>query len=202
MKSKNLPISSSFEAHFVNYIVSEYFNGDAARLASQSGYSRQQIDSWMSGHHKPQKSTLRWLLSITIAPEFKVISEFFTVNFSAEKEIQGVLNKMFDGQGANMGIYAFYDSMCNLIYLGKASTNIKSEVYQQLKKPLGISFNKAVNTAPQRRWQVVKFISAYEVPKVDHLDYPKHVEALMLRIAKPIGNKVIGSLRVATPPKI
>ena len=92
--------------------------------------------------------------------------------------------------------------MCNLIYLGKASTNIKSEVYQQLKKPLGISFNKAVKTAPQGRWQVVKFISAYEVPKVDHLDYPKHVEALMLRIAKPIGNKVIGSLRVATPPKI
>jgi transcriptional regulator with XRE-family HTH domain len=202
MKPKISLQNSSFETDFVKYIVNEYFNGDAARLASQSGYSKQQIDNWLKGQHKPQKNTIRWLLSVTIAPEFKVINEFFAVNFSVEKEILGVLNKMFDGQGASMGIYAFYDSMCNLIYLGKASKNIKMEVYQQLKNPLGLTFNKAVKAVPQKRWQVVKFLSAYEVPQVAHLDYPKHVEALMLRIAKPIGNKVIGSLKIATPPKI
>ena len=200
---KNLAtIGESFEAQLISYLIKEYFQGDAGKLATRSGYTKQQIDYWRTGTHKPQNASLRWLLSKTIAPEFKVVCEFFPVNFTKKGSVRSELDKAFDGHGNSIGVYAFYDSMCNLIYLGKASTNIQNEMCQQLTRNLDIAFPKAVKKSPSERWEVTRFVSAYEVPTVDHLDYPKHVEALMLRIAKPVGNKVIGTLPVATPPKI
>ena len=200
---KKLPdVGENFEARLINYIIREYFEGDAGKLASRSGYTKQQIDYWKTGTHKPQNASIRWILSKTIAPEFKVVCEFFPVNFATKRDVINQLKNVFDGHGNSIGVYAFYDSMCNLIYLGKASTNIQKEMYQQLIRNLDIVFPKAVAKAPSERWEVTRFVSAYEVPTVDHLDYPKHVEALMLRIAKPIGNKVIGTIPVAAPPKI
>ena len=60
---------------------------------------------------------------------------------------------------------------------------------------------QAVPNPPSNRWNVVKYVSAYEIPHVDHLDYPKHVESLVLRLSKPIGNKVLGRLERSSPPK-
>ena len=202
MRKRLAATGESFEAKLINYIIKEYFQGDAGKLATRSGYTKQQIDYWRMGTHKPQNASLRWLLSKTIAPEFKVVCEFFPVNFTKKGSVRSELDKAFDGHGNSIGVYAFYDSMCNLIYLGKASTNIQNEMYQQLIRKLDIVFPKAVTKSPSERWEVTRFVSAYEVPTVDHLDYPKHVEALMLRIAKPVGNKVIGTIPIATPPKI
>lgn len=194
-------MQKQFESQMLQYIVNEYYGGDSGALAKRSGYSKQQIDQWHSGKTKPQKATLRWLLSTTIAPEFKVVCEFGCVAFNTQGDVKSELKRVLNGQGEKVGVYAFYDSMCNLIYLGKASTNIMEEMYQQLIKPLGLAFPKAVKQAPSQRWEATRYVSAYEIPHVDHLDYPKHVEALFLRLAKPIGNKVLGSLAVAVAPK-
>lgn len=32
-------------------------------------------------------------------------------------------------------------------------------------------------------------------------DYPKHVEPPVLRLSKPVGNKVLGTLKRSAPPK-
>lgn len=51
------------------------------------------------------------------------------------------------------------------------------------------------------QWEAVRYVSAYEIPIIEHLDYPKHVEALVLRLSKPIGNKILGKLERSAPPK-
>ena len=73
-------------------------------------------------------------------------------------------------------------------------------MYQQLRNPVGMSFPKAVKSPPSRRWEVVRYVSAYEVPEIEHLDYPKHVESLDLRMSEPVGNKKLGKLNFAVPP--
>lgn len=42
-------------------------------------------------------------------------------------------------------------------------------MYQQLRGGIGMDFPKAVRKAPVQRWQAVSFVSAYEIPPVEHL---------------------------------
>jgi len=107
------------------------------------------------------------------------------------------LATILDGHENASGLYAFYDSMANLIYLGKTDGNMLGEVYQQIKAkiPNGI-LPKAISTEA-KRLDVVRFISAYSIPTSDHADYAKHVEGLILRISKPRLNKNRGKLRAA-----
>lgn len=190
-----------FEAGLVDYLVREHFNGDSGEFARHTGYAKQQIEYWRSGSKKPHKSTLRWLLSTTIAPEFRVAVEFIPIVIASRSDISRTLRVALNGHEKNTGVYAFYDSMCNVLYVGKASSGFGQEMYQQLRAPLGIGFPRAVTSAPSERWMAVKYISAYEIPRVDHLDYPKHVESLVLRLSKPVGNKVLGTLKRSAPPK-
>ena len=192
---------SAFAAGLVEYLIADYFDGDPKRFAAQVGYTEQQVKHWRQGTHKPQKATLRWMLSSTIAPELKVACEFAPVHILSKTKIAGALKAALDGHEMSAGVYAFYDSMCDVIYVGKASGSFGKEMYQQMRKPLGVSFPKAIKHAPTARWQATRFFSAYEVPAVAHLDYPKHVEALVLRLSKPVGNKILGTLGRSQPPK-
>jgi hypothetical protein len=54
-----------------------------------------------------------------------------------------------------------------------------------------------VREGPKYRWQAVQYVSAYEVPKTNFFDYQKHIEALILRVSKPVSNKVLGTLQNA-----
>ncbi len=189
-----------FTSQLVRFLVDQYYGGELATLAESTGYSKQQIKSWMAGERKPRAATLRYLMSKTLAPEFTVVCEYEPIRVDSSGEIGPELSRVLGGNHNKAGIYAFYDSMCNLFYVGKASTGLKKEIYQQLRNPLGVSFSKSVANPPEKRWQVVSFISAYEIPYVEHLDYPKHVEALILRLSKPIGNKVLGTLNFCKPP--
>ena len=193
--------SLGFDTLLVEHLIAEYFDGDSALLAKRSGFSKQQIESWRNGSKKPRKSTIRWLLSTTIAPEFKVACEFSPIDVSQIKEVRKKLANVLGTHKNSTGIYAFYDSMCNVVYIGKASTEFLSEMYQQMRNELGVSFPKAIQKAPLYRRQVVRYVSAYKIPSVDHIDYPKHVEALVLRLSKPIGNKVLGKIEVSTRPE-
>jgi hypothetical protein len=197
LKPKSPPI---FEAQLVDYLINEYFEKDVNGFVNSSGYTKQQIEAWRSGKRRPRKATVRWLLSSTIAPEFRIVSEFAKVDIDSASEIRSQLKSALRGNHDCAGVYAFYDSMCNLFYLGKASTNLLGEMYQQLRCNLGVKFPNAITAAPKQRWQAVRYISAYEIPYVVHLDYPKHVEALILRLSKPVSNKVLGTLQHSVPP--
>lgn len=200
---KKIPkaISKGFESKLIEYLIKEYFDNNIAEFSEHTGYSKQQLEAWRKGDRKPQKATVRWLLSATLAPEFKVVAEFVPLKITKESEIRRSVKETLTGHADKSGIYAFYDSMCNVLYIGKASSGFLNEMYQQLRAPLGVTFPRAVTQAPIKRWQAVRYMSAYEIPYVDHLDYPKHVEALALRLSKPIGNKVLGRLSRTSPPK-
>jgi hypothetical protein len=191
----------NFEAELIEYLADEFFDTDLGAFAKRTGYTKQQIDLWAKGKRKPHKATIRWLIYSTIAPEFRVVTEFAPVSIQTVEEIRPSLRGVLGKHKDSAGVYSFYDSMCNVLYVGKASSSFLTEMYQQLRAPLGIVFPKAVSRAPSNRWNVVKYVSAYEVPQVDHLDYPKHVESLVLRLSKPVGNKVLGRLQRSSPPK-
>jgi hypothetical protein len=191
----------NFEAELVEYLSGEFFDKDLGALAKRTGYSKQQVELWSKGARKPRKATIRWMLYSTIAPEFKVATEFAPIDIQSEGQIRAQLRAVLKHHQDSAGVYSFYDSMCNVLYVGKASSSFLTEMYQQLRAPLGISFPRAVSHAPSKRWNVAKYVSAYEVPSVDHLDYPKHVESLVLRLSKPVGNRVLGRLERSSPPK-
>ena len=191
----------NFEAELVEYLAGEFFEGDFGALAERTGYYKHQVEQWAKGARKPRKVTMRWLLHSTIAPEFRVVTEFAPISIDSDVQIRPALRSVLKAHKDSAGVYSFYDSMCNVIYVGKASSSLLTEMYQQLRGSLDIAFPKAVSHAPSKRWHVVKYVSAYEVPHVDHLDYPKHVESLVLRLSKPVGNKVLGKLERSSPPK-
>lgn len=107
------------------------------------------------------------------------------------------LSTILAGHEKASGLYAFYDLMANLIYLGKTGGNLLTEVYQQIKTKIpGGILPKAISD-DAKRLDVVRYISAYSIPASDHADYAKHVEGLILRISKPRLNKNLGILKPA-----
>jgi hypothetical protein len=142
----------------------------------------------------PRKQTIEYLIHCVFTPEFKVIVEFG--EFHAEKKVATQLKALLKGHESSPGIYAFYDSMANLLYVGKA-LKLLPECQAAICRTVHIPFPKGVKSKPEARTQIVRYISAYNVGKSKWLDYPKHVESLLLRISKPPLNKNIGSLEKA-----
>lgn len=192
---------SSFENELIGYVFKNYYSSDIKKLSNITGYTKQQLEQWISGTRKPRLTTMRYILSKTIAPEFSVVCELEPVQFVDKADIRPQLQKVLGEHHKKCGIYAFYDSACGLYYIGKASTSLIVEMAQRLGNKVGLKFPKLVKQHPKEKWQVVRYVSAYEIPEVEHIDYQKHVEALLLRISKPIDNIQIGSLSYSKPPR-
>ena len=186
----------SDERQFViKYLVENYYGGDAVRVASATGYTVAQINGWILGKRIPQKKTIEYLIHCAFTPEFKVVEEFW--QFEPGKPVRTQLGVMLKGHEESAGIYAFYDSCANLIYLGKA-VKLLQEVYDALmNRVVHVPFPRGVKKKPGKRYEIVRYISAYDVGISNFVDFPKHVESLILRISKPLLNKNIGTLAVA-----
>jgi hypothetical protein len=182
------------------YLVKEYYGGSTSKVSKATNFSVQQIKSWIDGKTQPQKDTIEYLIHKIFTPEFQAIFEF--EEFNPEKETRAQLRNLFKGHEKKSGIYSFYDSMANLLYLGKAA-NLLEETISAIQRPVQVSFPKELKIKPQKRTQVVRYVSAYDVGESNWVDFPKHVESLILRISKPPLNKNIGSLAKAypSPPK-
>lgn len=182
----------------VRYLVDEYFDGDAGKAAKASGFTKQQVTNWIVGRNTPNKRTISLLLHPAIVPEFKVIAEYKVLAAGgSSKGLRKQLASMLSGHDEASGLYAFYDSMLNLIYLGKSDGNLLNECYQQLRASVRKGVFPKGAKQPGSRLDVVRYVSAYYVRGSDILDYAKHVESLVLRISKPILNKNTGKLRQA-----
>jgi hypothetical protein len=172
----------------VKYLVDEYCEGSVKKAA---GYSENQIGDWLSGARCPQKQTIEFIIHTIFVPEFKVIVEFGELN-STEPLLTQIRN-LLSGHEERPGIFAFYDSMANLLYVGKA-TNLLNECYSAIRRDVDIQFPSGVKNRPSLRYDIVKYISAYDVGDSIWVDLPRHVESLVLRISKPPLNKQIGYL--------
>ena len=178
-------------SEFFQFVIQEHYRNDLKHASFITGYSVATINSWASGKKTPQKATINYFLQCAFVPEFRVIAEY--QEFDPNSAIQTQLKKMLGEHTQDPGIYAFYDSFGNLVYLGKA-TSLMAEIISALGRPVTVNFPRGVKRLPETRKEVIKFISAYDVGATDWGDYPKHVESLILRISKPILNKNIGSL--------
>ena len=187
------------KAVVIDYLIEEYFDGDIQFASNCSGFSVDQISKWISGEVTPRKQSVNYLLHVALVPEFTIVAEF--AEFDSSAKIRPQLKNIFKGHEDRSGIYAFYDSMANLLYLGKA-TNLLDECYSAIRRDVDINFPSGLKNKPEYRHQIVKYISAYDVGVSDWFDLPRHVESLLLRISKPPLNKQIGYLEPAIQEEI
>jgi len=180
----------------INYLLNEKYNACPKSMAERTGYQINQVKKWLSGEVIPNKDTLDYIIMCVYTPEFTVVKEFYEID--PQKKIKPQLNKMFKGHEERAGVYAFYDSMANLLYVGKAS-NLLQETYSAIRRDDFVAFPSGICNKVHKRYELVKYVSAYDVETNDHWDYPKHVESLILRISKPRLNKQIGVLERAYP---
>jgi hypothetical protein len=175
----------------LDYVVNTYFKGSLSSASEMTGYSEKQFSDWLGGIRQPQKATLEYIMHCILTPEFKVVAEY--AEFSQGRPVKTQLKEIFKGHEERAGIYAFYDSMARLLYVGKAG-NILDECYSAINRSVDVKFPAGLKNRPQKRSDIVRYISAYDVGRSGFRDYPKHVESLILRISKPPLNKVIGTL--------
>ena len=102
----------------LKYIVNNYF-GSAKKASDVSGYSQAQISSWVSGARSPQKPTIEYFIQCAFVPEFKIIAEY--ADFNREKPLQNQFKVILGEHSIHPGLYAFYDSLGGLLYIGKAA---------------------------------------------------------------------------------
>ena len=178
----------------LKYFVETYFGSDLQKVEAVTGYTVAQLNSWISGSVTPMKVTIEYMLHCIFTPEFKVIFEF--AEFDPNKKIKPQLREMLGAHSENPGIYAFYDSIGNLLYIGKA-TNLLQESYDSIRREVSLSFPSGIKSAPEKRYEIVRYVSAYDVGNSNWMDYPKHVESLVLRLSKPPLNKITGGLEPA-----
>lgn len=179
----------------LSYIIEEYFDGSAQNASEASGYSIKKINNWLSGNIQPNRNTIEYFIHFLFTPQFKVIVEFG--EFNPENAVRAQINTLLTGHEKKTGIYAFYDSMGHLLYVGKAATCLLDEMYQTIKRRVDIDFPAGIKNKPEFQYHLVRYISAYDVGGSNWIDYPKHVESLILRISKPPLNKYIGFLEKA-----
>ena len=175
-------------SRIVRYLLENYFEGDAGKLANATDYTVQQVNDWLRNVHEPRASTIEWIIHCALAPEFKIIAEFAPFEPSDDSTSRRQkIDKMLASNRDKRGIYALYDATASLIYIGKTDNNLLDEIDQALRQPINRNFDVG-------RWSIVRYISAYHVGGSPSVDYPKHVESLMLRISRPRLNTNIGKL--------
>lgn len=178
----------------INYIAKKYFDGDAKKLATATGYSTTAIKQWLDGLKIPRESTIEYIMHCAFTPEHRIICEYEAIEPNiALSDIKNILG---DASNAT-GIYSFYDSMARLSYVGKAARSLSKEIFSALKRKHFIKLPHGIKDKTIPRTHVVHYFSAYEVKVFEQWDYARHVESLILRISKPPMNKISGNLEKA-----
>lgn len=180
----------------IRFAVQNYFGGKMPKAAIATGYTHAQIKNWVDDVVVARVSTARYVMAVALIPEFQVVCEH--AQYDCNESLSPQLNVMLNGHADHPGVYAFYDSFCNLIYIGKANASLKKEITSAIAREVDLPFPKTA-VVPDNRKSVVRYISAYDVGGMDHSDYPRHVESLILRLNKPLLNKQVGKLTKILP---
>jgi hypothetical protein len=180
----------------VKYLVAECFGGDIDKVCLVTGFTKQQVTWWLEDRNQPNASNVSYLMHRAFAPEFRVIAEYVPIQTSESENIHKQITNILKGHDKASGLYAFYDSMANLVYIGKSDGNLLAETYTALKRKVDKPFPKGARQ-PKCRLDVVRYISVYYTQPSIFEDYAKHMESLILRISKPALNTNIGKLEKA-----
>jgi hypothetical protein len=184
----------------VAWVLRELYNNNLKEASKATGFTVQQLQGWGNGTWTPQNSNVRRLMHHAFEPAFTVIAEFKPIEHDGTvKGVRSQLSTILKGFHKASGVYAFYDSSGNLLYLGKADGRLLEETYTQIKTEVTKTAFPRGAPQPKTRLAMVRYVSAYRVNKSEFEDYAKHVEALILRIRKPPLNTNGGKLEKAQP---
>ncbi len=179
-----------------NYFLTQHYHNDIESMSYDTGYTVAQLQNWRDGVTTPQHQTIEYICNRLFTPEFTIVCEFSEL--VPDDSLKPQLRKMLGDHNDSSGLYAFYDSMANLLYVGKA-TSLLTEIYCALRREAEIVFPAGISNRNLQRYQVTRYVSAYAIKKYPFFDYPKHVESIILRISKPRLNTQIGYLAEAYP---
>ena len=181
-------MSNSCRSEVLRYFLRIYFGDDRNKMSDATGYTKHQIGNWVEDVNQPNESTIEWVAHCALAPEFKIIIEFGPIEANGKPRLRKQqIKEMLHPHEEERGIYAFYDGSASLIYIGKTEATLLEEIYQSINQKINTNFSL-------KRWNIVRYISAYYIGGTSSFDYPKHVESLMLRISRPRLNNNIGQL--------
>ena len=107
----------------IRFAVQTYFSGSVSKAARATGYSQTQVKNWVDDLVVARISSARYIMAVAIIPEFQVVCEHS--QYDPNESLSGQLNAMLKGHTDHPGVYAFYDSFCTLIYIGKANSSLK-----------------------------------------------------------------------------
>ncbi len=179
-----------------NYFLAQHYQNDLEQMSNDTGYTIAQLESWRDGVTTPQHQTIEYICNCLFTPEFTIVCEFSKLD--PDEYLKTQLRDMLGEHHDLSGLYAFYDSMAELLYVGKA-TNLLDEIYSALRREAEIVFPAGIKNKSVQRHQVTRYVSAYAIKQFPSFDYPKHVESIILRISKPRLNTQIGYLAEAYP---
>lgn len=151
-------------------------------FAKACGKKHANMSKYLSGASIPGKRVLK-----------SAVEHLYEWNIQPVMEVQPVPQNL-NTLPTDKGIYVFYDSGGNVIYIGKA-TNFRTEVRQTLgrKIPVAIRVGPKLNKQQPKMSDLVARISLYQVvsPRLRH-----NLEALLLRIfANQTHNSNIGTFK-------
>ena len=188
----------------LDYLIKEYFKDDLDQVekltrGTKAPITKAQIERWRNPDSQPHFKTIDKVIRHAVNPRFKIIMEFKPFHVSSGDSnirgaISGVLRDILGNYIDEPGIYSFYDVMGNILYVGKAK-KLLTEMNQTLRRDIAITFpRRSIQNTPKKHYEIVRYISAYHVGETHIIDYPKEVESLILRIAKPPLNTNDGKL--------
>jgi hypothetical protein len=185
----------------VAWVLREHYDNDLKKASKATDFTIKQLTEWRDGTLTPFASSVSRLVHHAFEPAFTIIAEFKPIEHDGTmKGVYGQLSTILKGFHKASGVFAFYDSSGNPLYLGKADGTLLAETFAQIKAKVAKK-SAFPRDAPQPkiRLAMVRYISAYRVNKSEFEDYAKHVEALILRIHKPPLNIKSGKLNKAEP---
>jgi transcriptional regulator with XRE-family HTH domain len=186
----------------------EYGAVTQAALAKALGVTQPTISNWVNGG-EPSKTNLKLLVEYfrdhhartLIKPilEFQPITPVQLSNewrFSAEKLIVEELKDKLSGK---KGIYLFYGSTGEVLYLGKTENSLYNEAKQRLKARPNRPVYAPVKGKELQMGAMAQYISAYAVSIPAAI---KNVESFMLRaFANELRNRNGGNFKLAMKNK-
>jgi hypothetical protein len=182
----------------VRYILKKHFDSDVTKLSKVAEIPVQTLKQYINDEVEPNASTTEFIMHLAYTPEFSIICEFARVPLNVGT---AWIATILGGHASATGIYAFYDSMARLSYLGKAATNLSGEIYSAMTRSYVNKMPSGINDVACQRRDVIHYMSAYRIKAFDSWDYTKHVESLILRISNPPMNKQSGTLARAFSDK-
>jgi hypothetical protein len=142
------------------------------------------------------RNALKKVRTQTLEHAISPIAEYHYVDGDHEENVDSFANRLNNRQLVTQlqrqegGIYAFFDSTGELVYVGKTTKNLFTEMQQRYKNKK--IFFRTLSSKGKAKWNswviedVAQFVSAYGIDKA----FVTNIEALLTRLIINMGSNI------------